>query len=185
MLIRAIYFSIWNIPRPENYFLKDFSFGQNLFGVKNVLKDFWFLKDYPLKDFEDPCKSFPIPYAEVVNGTSTTVTERALQCDFAFSVSHDHMQNQSTIVGHVGKDAQMTFANPGTWIYSMRLKLWANNSIQFLALRSTVFTWVTWFMSLSTMESQLVEALNWKLFHAFWFPVHTLLRWLTMEQSIK
>ena len=54
MLIRVIYFWVWNIPRPENYFLKDFSFGQNLFGVKISLKDFSLLKDYPLKDFEDP-----------------------------------------------------------------------------------------------------------------------------------
>ena len=47
--------------RGQKSFLKDFSIGQKLFGVKIFLKDFSLLKDYPLKDFEDPCKAFS-PY---------------------------------------------------------------------------------------------------------------------------
>ena len=42
------------------------------------------------------------------------MSEKALQCDFSFSVSRDHVVNETTIVGHVGKNAQMTFVSPGT-----------------------------------------------------------------------
>ena len=50
-----------------------------------------------------------------MNDTSTAVSEKALECDFSFSVSRDHVVNETTIVGHVGKDAEMTFVSPGKY----------------------------------------------------------------------
>ena len=63
-----------------------------------------------------PFCTFPTPKAEVINGTSTDVAEKTLQCDFSFSVSRDHFVNETTIVGHVGKNATMTFINPGKFV---------------------------------------------------------------------
>ena len=50
---------------------------------------------------------------EVINGTSTAVSDKAVQCDFSFSVSRDHILNQTTVIGHVGQDSIMTFTSPG------------------------------------------------------------------------
>ena len=37
------------------------------------------------------------------------VDEVVVECDLVFSASHDQVINQTTIVGHVGKNAVMTF----------------------------------------------------------------------------
>ena len=50
---------------------------------------------------------------EDINGTSTGVVEKVLECDFSFSVSREHSTSQTTLVGHVGKNASMSFLNPG------------------------------------------------------------------------
>ena len=49
----------------------------------------------------------------MLDETSTGVDEKTVQCDFSFSVSRDHFLNQTTIIGHVGKDAFMSFIDPG------------------------------------------------------------------------
>ena len=68
-----------------------------------------------LKDsFSPSTRTLPTPLSEDRDGTSTAIAEKALQCDFSFSVSRDHVVNETTIVGHVGKDAQMNFVSPGT-----------------------------------------------------------------------
>ena len=61
--------------------------------------------------------TFFTPLAEDMNGTATGVEEKLLQCDFSFSVSRDHLLNETTLIGHVGKDASMSFANPGKFFY--------------------------------------------------------------------
>ena len=65
-----------------------------------------------------PCCTFLTPLAEDMNGTATGVEEKLLQCDFSFSVSHDHLFNETTLIGHVGKDASMSFADPGKFFES-------------------------------------------------------------------
>ena len=65
-----------------------------------------------------PFYAFLTPLAEDLNGTATGVEEKLLECDFSFSVSRDHLFNETTLIGHVGKDASMSFANPGKFFYS-------------------------------------------------------------------
>ena len=62
--------------------------------------------------------TFLTPLAQDLNGTATGVEEKLLQCEYSFSVSHDHLFNETTLIGHVGKDASMSFANPGKFFES-------------------------------------------------------------------
>ena len=54
---------------------------------------------------------------QVVNGTESAVGEQAVECDLSFSVSRDHGLNGTTIVGHVGRNAFMTFETPGMSLF--------------------------------------------------------------------
>ena len=62
--------------------------------------------------------TLPTPLDEDMNGTATGVEEKVLECDFSFSISRDHFVNESSLVGHVGKDASMNFVNPGKYFES-------------------------------------------------------------------
>ena len=48
-----------------------------------------------------------------INGVRVNVDEKIAQCDFSFSIRKDQLINQTTVVGHIGEDAIMTFIDPG------------------------------------------------------------------------
>ena len=52
-----------------------------------------------------------------VNGVLSTVTNKAVVCDFFFSISHDRAVNETLIVGHIGKQAKISFINPGNPLF--------------------------------------------------------------------
>ena len=48
-----------------------------------------------------------------VDGVRVSVDEEVVRCDFSFSIKKDHLVNETTVVGQIGKDAIMTFIDPG------------------------------------------------------------------------
>ena len=57
-----------------------------------------------------------VQLVQEINGVSTVFHEKSAQCEFSFSVSRDHSTNQTTVVGHVGKNAAMFFTDPSKFV---------------------------------------------------------------------
>ena len=56
------------------------------------------------------------PFLIVDNNNSVVVTEKTVECEFSFAIFRDHVYNETSVVGHLGKDSFMSFINPGKFV---------------------------------------------------------------------
>ena len=61
----------------------------------------------------DESETKTITTVQLVDSSEDIVDEVVVECDLTFSASHDQVMKQTTIVGHVGKNAVMTFLDSG------------------------------------------------------------------------
>ena len=81
---------------------------------RDFASQFLNIYNYPFSVRENPTNTETVvQLVTEVDGVRVNVDEKIAQCDFSFSIRKDHLINQTTIVGHIGKDAIMTFIDPG------------------------------------------------------------------------